>query len=472
MYCNQLFEKKKGIRAIRFVPILLFVSTFVISLSGCEKEKEPNITQKVNNFVHNYFYLAYLWNTALPDNVDPNSEPDPFNYIDKLIYKKYDKWSFLDDDAETLLKEYKGVSTTYGLKLGLSRFSNTETYFAVVQFVYANSPAEEAGLKRGDIIVKIDNGDITESNYMNLYNSTNITVQLGFYEAESIGLTDVLITMQSREMYLDPVLVHKIVEKGDRKIGYLCFTDFVEASHNKLVNVFTEFKTANVTDVVLDLRHNPGGFVTTANYLASILAPQSALNNKSVYLEEIWNKNYTEYNNSEGHAMTQYFNHEVGVNMDLSRLYILTSSGTASASEATIVSLKPYMEVIQIGETTHGKYCAAALIQPPLDDEGNLDPDIANWILSLVIYKYANSEGVTDFVNGIAPDYAVEDAWYDYKPLGDESDPLLAKAIELITGIPTAASMKNAAVAPNFSYQMIPDMDKRKGGMIQLRITN
>jgi C-terminal processing protease CtpA/Prc len=119
------------------------------------------------------------------------------------------------------------------------------------------------------------------------------------------------------------------------------------------------------------------------------------------------------------------------VNLNLSRLVVLTSEGTASASEALINGLSPYMEVITIGATTHGKYTGAL----PIYDENSV---INKWLIYLVVNKIANADGNTDFINGFTPDYPVDDNFIT--PLGDVTEPLLAKAIEVITGNPTRKS--------------------------------
>jgi C-terminal processing protease CtpA/Prc len=140
----------------------------------------------------------------------------------------------------------------------------------------------------------------------------------------------------------------------------------------------------------------------------------------------------------DGEDTNEYFIHNLPVNMDLSRLYVLTMRYSASASEATIIGLKPYLNVIQIGEPTHGKYYGGGLIRPMVYDrvkrEWIVDKEIDNWLMYLMVYRYADKNGDVSFSGGLAPDIYAEEDYFPLYPLGDERDPLLGKAIEMITG--------------------------------------
>lgn len=150
------------------------------------------------------------------------------------------------------------------------------------------------------------------------------------------------------------------------------------------------------------------------------------------------------------------FNKNVAVNLDLSRVYFLTSQGSASASELTITGLMPYMEVITIGQTTSGKYTASSTFQPTINDKGDLDPDIKNWAIQPIIFKYANAAGLTDFKNGLPPNHEVEEVLVaeTVPQLGDMDEPYLAKAIQLITGQTT----KSAQIGNQLAYK---ELDRR-----------
>jgi C-terminal processing protease CtpA/Prc len=428
---------------VRFVLPVMIVAGLCLCLLACnrkEKEKdeeELSETYLVNQFIVGYINNYYLWLDDVSLKTDMFAT-DHFDLFEKNMYRQLDKWSYLTDDAEAMFDSYDGVEKTFGLNLIFVRIEDQPgNYAAIVKFVTPDSPAAKAGIGRGDVITHIDGAAITESNYRKLYNASSITLLFGKIENSELVLTDVVKSMTSTKMYEDPVQAYRIIESDGKRIGYLCYTGYVIDSHKRLDNVFREFKNANVEHMVLDLRYNPGGAVKTILYLNSILAPYSAVQNQSVCLREMWNGKMTEALKNEKEDLNMYFDSKVPVNMDLKQLYVLTTRSTASASEATISGLMPYLDVVQIGDTTHGKYCAAGLFRPQIRDANNkyvVDDRIPNWAMSLIIYKYANSDGFTDFSNGIPPKHLVYDEWWNYRPFGDESDPMLAKAIALITG--------------------------------------
>ena len=115
------------------------------------------------------------------------------------------------------------------------------------------------------------------------------------------------------------------------------------------------------------------------------------------------------------------------------------------------------------GEKSYGKYCGAGLLTPK-DASGKDDLEISNWLLTLVIYKLVNTQGFTEYKDGIAPDYEVADSGLmSGIPLGSPEDPLIAKALELITGRATKAP----ALKMPAGVELIPHMgeDVTRGGM-------
>lgn len=429
-------------KILRYASYFLLWTLLLLFFTTCSDEDDsgkgrtqvPALIQKVNTFIFTYFDDAYLWNKTLPREIDYRYENDPYQYFDTLVYKPDDRWSYLTEDAASLFENYEGVGTTFGYEFALGEFTNLSARFAIVLYTYPNSPAEKAGLKRGDLIIKMNNGYITAENYKSLFSAPSIELELGKLTENGINSNGQKISMQAVKMYLDPINTWKIIERNHHKIGYLCYTDYVPDSHEKLVEIFSEFKNQGVKDVVLDLRYNSGGAAVTATYLSSILAPARAIREKSVFLKELWNEKYMAHYQSQHQDVNRYFDNQIPVNMDLSKLYVLTTQGTASASEATIAGLSSYLNVVKIGTATHGKYCGAALIQPWTDNQGNVDPEIANWAMSLIVYRFANKDGLTDFKNGFAPDYLLQDDLWNTYPFGDERDPQLAKALELICG--------------------------------------
>lgn len=459
--------------------LLLFVAA---SLTFCEKkdnpgsEPEPEQTEeqrllmKANKFVYDYTSEAYLWSDKIPAGITYMSAADPVSLFDMMMYKELDKWSYVTDNSTEAMDSFQGVSTTFGYSLIFGRFSNAQDqYFAVVEFVYPDSPAQKAGLKRGDFLLTLNGGTLNQTNYTQLYYGSTITVGLGERNAEgAIGLSGKTVTMTAVKMYEDPVVTYKVIEAEGKKIGYLFYAGFYEESHSKLAEVFQGFKDAGVTELILDLRYNLGGNAKTPSYLASFIAPEDVVKKKSVFLTQTWNDLYMEYYKSQGSDMNIYFHPDIPVNLNLNTVYVLTTSSTASASEATISGLIPYMNVVKVGETTYGKYCGAALLTAT-DLMGNPDEEISNWLLSLVIYKFVNTQGFTEFKDGIPADYEVEDSGLVAGiQLGDVNDPLIAKAISLITGV--KAKSDAGAIMELDGVEMLPHLmeNPMRGGMVQI----
>lgn len=470
-------EYRKSVGKILLGSLLLMG---FVGLVSCEKDDNPKkpgegevdaTTRLVNEFVLTYSNTYYLWKDKIDySGKDPKKITDPFALFDELVYDELDLWSYLTDDAEAMFNSYSGVETSYGYSIVLGKFSNTGNYFAIVKFVYPNSPASNAGIKRGDIILGMNDGDITETNYMQLLYSSNIKLNMGTYDASSgsIGANGTTVSLTAVKLQIDAVNAYTIVERGSHKIGYICYTDYVESSHGKLSNICMEFKSKGVTDLVLDLRYNPGGAANSAAYLSSLLVPREHVANEDIYLNEIWNSELNSYWTGRGEELSDRFNKEaLAANLDLDRVFVLTTSGTASASEATIVGCMPYMQVIKIGEKTHGKYCGAILLEPT-NSEGNVIEKIKNWAMSLVVYKFANANGFTDFKGGLAPEHEVIDNIIAPYQFGDVNDPHFAKAIELITGEVSSATRSNAHnVLPQYTIlDRQSQKMSRKGGFI------
>jgi len=429
------------------------------ALTGCDKEKlnpevdkqeAPELTQRVNSFIKNAMDDAYLWYNEIPD-IDLRYESDSKDYFDKLLYTE-DKWSFITDDLVSLQNSFEGIEKSYGWSLSFGRFSNTGNIFAVVEFVYPNTPASEAGMKRGDVIVAVFGNEITEENYMDLLNSENITIAKGIMGDGFIS-AGTSVSLSARVLNLDPVLFTNIIEHNGHKIGYLFYAQYIQNYSSSLNCVFQYFMDNSVTDIVLDLRYNHGGGTDAAVHLCSLLAPAGAVNSSDVLVTFKWNDKYQSYwqNNDAQEQLQLQFDKDVPVKMDLNKLYILTGHGTASASELSITGLRPYMNITTVGEATYGKYTASITLKPEYYfEKSSYYENFKTWGIQPVVLRYANSQGVTDFKDGFSPDIYVEDNIMEAVPLGMKEEALLKAAIEDIAGAPVIA-MKKATKKVGYS---------------------
>jgi len=467
-----------------YIRSTFYALSLLVLAIGCsdknEDEPTPSInesvsdTVKVNKFVLDCTQTFYLWSDMISWSTyekNYSTFKDPQNFFDAVRYKD-DKWSILTNDIQSLQGEFEGVNTSFGwvpLRVG---FGDGKTYFYIVLFVYPGTPADIAGIKRGDYIVYINNKDITSSNYLDVYYASSITVNKGRLEGNTIYTDPTPINLTAVNMYHDPILKDTVIIKGDKRIAYLCYTDFYDISEPDLVNLFKSFKNKNVTDVILDLRYNGGGYVRTSVLLTSLLAPPNVIQAGSVYQYQIYNNLLSEYYRNNGDDMAEYFTDTLlYANVNPQSVYFLTSEFTASASEASIIALKPYMTVKTVGETTAGKFVGGGLLSPPDIYETSEAPfynSIKNWGMYLMFFRYTNKDR-TYFIDGLTPDYSVitdtqnqtAENYFDLQPFGSESDPLLNEAIYRLTGVrPTVTRAAN--LSRPIGMNVIPDLSPAK----------
>ncbi|MFV0265737.1 MAG: S41 family peptidase [Draconibacterium sp.] len=436
--------------------MLLPLGVFV----GCGEEEEvpdpgpiiPELTLNINKFIYDVMSDVYLWYNKLP-NIDYQKEADSKDYFEKLIYTE-DKWSFITDDVEALENSFHGVETTFGWSLAFGIFENTNDLFAIVEYVYPNTPAANAGLKRGDIVMLLNDANITRTNYTDLIYGESIKVTLGILGQGGISPGS-SVNMTALELNLNPVLKTAVVEEGGHKIGYMFYAQYISDYNNAIDTALQGLMNQNITDLVLDLRYNPGGTVTAAQYLCSSLAPIEYVNGKDKLVTFQWNDKYQNYwiSKQRTDQIQVDFTDTVAVKMDLDNLYILTGDGTASASELTITGLRAYMGVTTVGDTTYGKYTASITLKPEdLYEPESYYSDFDNWGLQPIILRYANALGETDFKDGFVPDILVKDNLLNAYPLGDVNDPLFKAAIEDITG--SVITAKKSAETRSIPYKL------------------
>jgi len=420
----------------------------------------------VDEWMYDNMSLYYYWNTSLPSDVSVADYPEDFFY--ELLYST-DRFSFVTDDAAGLLEEFSGNTLALGFSPAFGKFSNSDQVFMIVEYVYEGSSASQQGLKRGDIILKIDGQYLNTDNYYDLYSQTGgYSVTLGAYIDGTIYETSTTYDISATYLSLDPVIHYEVKEINGIKIGYLVYVEFISGDNDLFLNAMDEvmgnLKSQGITELVVDLRYNPGGELTAAQHLASLLAPASATSSGEAFVTFNYNddlQNYflrTEGSNSDNLKMSLEANSN---NPGLNRVFFLTTGGTASASELVINGLEPYMDVTIIGEPTYGKYYGSYVIY---DTD---TPPAHNWAIIPVVMKYANSAGVTDFADGLSADVYIEDDLFNATEFGSLSDPMLAAAIEKITGLSDPAARQLNA---SREYTILPNKARLSKGNIMGRL--
>jgi C-terminal processing protease CtpA/Prc len=442
--------------------ILMVAVTGFLIFPGCEKENNGSDLPKdiliLNNWIWEGMNEVYLWEAYIPD-LNWREEPDPEAFFYKLLYEE-DRNSWIVDDYEALVAMFDGVETTTGMSARPYIYSGSQ-WISIVEYVSPDSPADDAGITRGDIIYTIDGTTLSQSNYYDLFYQTTATFGFADWDGSQMIPNDRNISLTAIEFNQNPVIYDEVIDYQGYKIGYLVYTQFTAGQQDEwleeLNRVFQEFNTAGVSDVVVDLRYNPGGNLDLSAYIAATLAPEAAMQQNEIFVELVWNDLYNNYwrgadldddGEPDGAESWQLRIRmpQSNMNLDLSTVYFLTTDGTASASESLMAGLDPYMDVVQIGTTTYGK-CYASIT---VDDWE--EPKRHNWAMQPIVIKYSNAEGFTDFQDGIAPDFEVTDNLLYAEPFGSLQDPLLARALEEITGV---SPLLKKAAAPERSFKSI-----------------
>lgn len=437
-----------SIKSLRYLKVIGFFS--LLFLLGC-KEDDPSPSNQVSNeanaYVNNWIYdqmsTWYLWNDELPKSPNVNQEPE--NYFDALLNNE-DRFSWLQPNYQELLNSLKGISKEAGYEYVLYKESSaSNNVIAQILYIKPSSPAAATGLTRGDIITHINNQQLTTSNYRDvlgdikenhtiLYKNLNVEEET-FSEPKSASLT----TLEYSE---NPNFLHKVIEIEGKKIGYYVYNLFAggpgadrEDYDNEMDQIFTTFKSADITDLVLDMRFNSGGAETSANNLASLIGP--SVGNGKVFAKREYNAGVEEQIINDPDLgrdfLTSKFANKasnVGSLLNGKRVYVLAGSRTASASELVINSLKPYMDVFIIGDTTYGKNVGSISLYEE-DDTKN------TWGLQPIVVKVYNSLDQSDYGTGFVPNVLDKDNSLYIYPLGDPKEALLSHAIAQITGTAT-----------------------------------
>ncbi|HET6528505.1 MAG TPA: S41 family peptidase, partial [Balneolaceae bacterium] len=251
---------------------------------------------------------------------------------------------------------------------------------------------------------------------------------------------------QAVEIHENPVFMAKVIDTGSKQVGYLALNAFRANYHQALNDSVGTLLSQGIDELILDLRYNGGGAIVTCSVLASMISGNDSTDvfAKFTYSEKRSALN-SEYSFFSKLPVDDQAGGDIAMNtLSLNRLYVLTGWGTASASEMVINGLKPYIEVIQVGEQTVGKDVGSITVydSPPYyNNKENLNPN-HKIAMQPIVVKLVNADG-QDYPNGFTPERAnvvIEGDYLDENlpPMGDPSDPLLARALQLITGEPVA----------------------------------
>lgn len=442
---------------------LLFITLLMSGLfTSCSQDQDDLDTLKpgpgnaqdltVQHFIYRGLNEIYLYKALVPELADDffanqtakNDFLDNYETPEDLFYDgllaPQDRFSFIVDDYIALENSFSGISKTTGMNYNLSYItSGSDDLLGFVRYVLPGTSAEEQGIKRGDIFTKINGTQLTINNYQALLASPTVSVTLASLEGNVITETGVTKTLTNVEYSSNPVFIKRTLDVNGSKVGYLMYNSFTSDYDSQLNQAFGEFKAAGITDLILDLRYNGGGDVRTATDLASMITGQFA---GEIFMKEQWNEKYQAYfesNEERKESLLNRFNTKIRSGEDinslnLSRVFVLTTLRSASASELIINGLKPYIDVIQVGDKTTGKFTASVTLY----DSPNFGRANANtthkYALQPLVLKSVNAAGVSDFVDGLEPDYLIKENIRSLGTLGDLNEPLLKVALDVLQG--------------------------------------
>lgn len=350
-------------------------------------EMTTNDLDKKRQSNGSYSVYSYLLRTPLTKAVD-GTKPE----VNHGVAKK---------------KEYGfGIAGLMGVRFVDGNNQPTGEYGLVVTSVYPDSPASEAGFRRGTFFAQYNGAAITAANLNSVYGTL-----IAPGGASTVKLTENKqgaqpVSLTAREIYPNPVIHSEVITSGAHRIGYLVYDSFDAAYDDELLAAVKKLKDGNITDMVLDLR----------NY---------ALN--------------------------------------MTRLYVLVTGNTASSSEAVINTLRGLdgFTVKLIGEKTNGKNVGMEVSKFTV---GNYSYELAP-----ISFQGYNAKQVTVDKNGLAVDTACEEWDGELKDYGDRSEPMLAAALSQITGQKSVSVSGTRSTAPGVRPATdiaLPDLSNRPSGMI------
>jgi C-terminal processing protease CtpA/Prc len=449
-----LLQQFTSVGSITDIVVLNEKITFSLDLTGvCTQDVKGVKYFAVNDFIWKSMNELYYWQEDVLDLNDSKNnntgdydsylreKPDPDEFFNSLKFSE-DRFSFIDYDYVSLTNSLAGISASNGVEFILNRFSSSDNVFGVVTYIQKESDASFKNIKRGDIFTGVNGTDLTVSNYRALLFGDNLsyTLNMSDYSSSTITPNAVEVALTKVENFQDDSIhISKTISAGVAKIGYLMYNGFVGSFDQNLNTVFAGFKSDNITDLVIDLRYNGGGLLSSCAYLAGMISGQFT---GEIFAQNIYNSKLMNYYETRNNTdwMKYLFVSEMSDgtalnSLNLNRVYILTSGRSASASELLINGLAPHIQVVQIGDTTYGKNVGSITVYDYIDNKSTKNPD-HTYALQPIIFKVANSASFSDYSDGLTPDAGLllKEDIANMGVLGEVTEPLLALAIGQING--------------------------------------
>jgi len=410
---------------------------------------------RIHEFIWKTLNDFYLWQEEVPsldDTYSPSGTkyreliepyPEPEAFFESLKYED-DKFSDILSNYEDIENSIKGINANNGLKFILSSYGSEDAVMGIVTYILEESDATSKDIKRGDMFTGVDGKSLNINNYSELLFGDNLSYTLNMADLNGnlLSPNGKNITLTKTEKFQsNPIQISKIIEEGQTKVGYLMYNQFAQGFDDDLNEVFSNFKSEQINELILDLRYNGGGLVQSAVNLAGMITGQFS---GEIFGKYLWNKKVmsvlnsnpeTYANNLRINFTSQLGEGETVNSLNLNKVYIITTGRSASASELVINGLTPYIDVIQVGDNTYGKNVGGpAVLYDYIDNNRTKNPD-HTYGISCISFFIANSQDFYDYADGLAPqdDLKLKEDITNLGTLGESSDPLLALALKHIT---------------------------------------
>lgn len=414
---------------------VLLISLIVIPVFfGCRKDpapvdNTPTLEERARDGLYDLMKYVYLWYNTMP-TVKVSDYDNPEEILEALRYLPRDRWSFVTD-YESFMASMQGSFVGHGIRLSLDDANNVR-----VVSLYEGSDLWPKGVRRGWIVKEINgtliapifiSGNNTAYNNLMGPSTAGITNTFKFINPDGQELT---FTSTKASFTINSVTAAKILDLAGGKTGYLAFETFIDPSEQELNEAFANFKANNVTDLIIDLRYNTGGYMDIAQQLSSLVL---TLNDTTKVCYKLT------YNSLVGPQWNESYKFvRTASPLGLDRVVFITTRSSASASEVVINSLRPYVDVKIVGDTTHGKPAGMNIWGFPFPSESEPDPDY-EYVFAPITFEYLNASDQGRFYEGILPDVkAADDITRDF---GDPEEASLKAAIGVLQGTKSSPAL-------------------------------
>ena len=366
---------------------ILAISIGLLFINSCEKDTfSPYGYEDTVEELYATMNKYYFWKDSISE-VDYNDYYSPDELLEAMRFEPRDHWSYITTKDEN--SQYYDEGTYVGYGFGYSPDSNDKLR---ITYLYESSVFNDYdyGIHRGWLINKINGVSVDkDSDLSDLLGSDDVGVSNNFEFESPVGDT-ISGTFSKKLISINTVVYKDVIISGSKRIGCFVFQSFIGPSKDELTNLFNDFNSESINELVIDLRYNGGGMISIVEHLASLIIPDNL--NGQKFLRYVHNSDNSELNENI------YF--KVNSNsLKLDKVYFITSKGSASASEAIINGLDPYLDVYIVGNDTYGKPVGMYPIEST----------ISNLIYVPVCFKLVNAVDYGGYYEGLKADSYVDD---------------------------------------------------------------